>query len=296
VYAKVIVTITGESGSFGHPVSGLRFLVVAENSDRISIRTDDAGVASTWVFPGSYRFVTPDPYEWDGNAYTWDAIVAIRPGTGLIRLSQANASKITALSPAPRTTNPIRSLPRTADARPLASITQGFFLAPHLLGASLQAEGDDVESGGGIGLSIGYGFSRMFSAFIAIDVAKVDIRDPEIAGNYSLGQGDLGIRVNFRDETQAAIPYLQAAFTGRVAQTTVEGFDFEVSGPAFTIGGGLNYYFQPKLALDIGLSFSSGTFDTLKVEGDEVDFDEFDATGARFQFGLTWFPFAGNRE
>jgi TM2 domain-containing membrane protein YozV len=99
VYAKVIVTITGEEGAFGHPVSGLRLLVVSEDGDRVSIRTSDAGVASTWVFPGSYRFVTPDPYPWDGNAYTWDAVVAIRPGTGLIRLSQANASRIVELSP-----------------------------------------------------------------------------------------------------------------------------------------------------------------------------------------------------
>ncbi len=97
VYAKVVVTITGESGAFGHAVSGLRFLVVSENGDRVSIRTDDAGVASAWVFPGSYRLVTPDPYEWDGNAYTWDAVVAIRPGAWTIWLSQAYASLIVAL-------------------------------------------------------------------------------------------------------------------------------------------------------------------------------------------------------
>lgn len=99
VYAKVVVTMTGESGSFGHPGSGVIFLVVTESGDRVSMRTNDAGVASTWLFPGSYRFVTPDPFAYEGNAYTWDAVVVIRPGTGVIRLSQANASKVAALTP-----------------------------------------------------------------------------------------------------------------------------------------------------------------------------------------------------
>ncbi|MDP9178967.1 MAG: outer membrane beta-barrel protein [Gemmatimonadota bacterium] len=298
VYAKVIVTITGESGSFGHPVSGLRFLVVAENGDRVSIRSDDAGVASTWVFPGTYRLVTPDPYEWDGNAYTWDAVVAIRPGTGLIRLSQANASRIVALSPSPPARNRARQTGRTTgseDGGAVSSITEGFFLAPHLLGASLEFEDEEVESGGGGGLTIGYGFTRMFSAFFTIDGASVDIRDPDISGDYTLAQADLGARLNFRSETRKAIPYIEAALTGRAAETTVEGVDIQLSGPAFTLGGGLNYYFQQKLALDVGLSLSFGRFDTLEIDGDEVPYEEADATGTRFRVGLTWYPFASNR-
>src|SRR5688572_5723849 len=160
VLARVIVTITGESGSFGHPVSGLRFLVVAENGARVAIRTDDAGVAGTFVFPGNYRLVTPDPYEWDGNAYTWDRVVAIRPETAIIRLSQANASKIVAVSPGIRMRNRLRRTPRRTATRQVerevASITEGFFVAPHLLGASLKFEDEEAESGGGAGLTIGY--------------------------------------------------------------------------------------------------------------------------------------------
>lgn len=93
VLAKMTVTMS-EPNAFGHPVSGLRFLVVSESGDRIAVRTDDAGTASAWLLPGSYRFVTPDPLTWQNNAYTWDVLVPIRAGTGLIRLSQANASKI----------------------------------------------------------------------------------------------------------------------------------------------------------------------------------------------------------
>src|SRR5687768_1701288 len=229
VHARVIVTITGESGSFGHPVSGLRFLVVAESGDRVAIRTDDAGVASALVFPGNYRLVTPDPYEWDGNAYTWDRVVAIRPETAIIRLTQANASNIVAVSPGIRTRNRIRRTARRTgtrqDAREVASITEGFFLAPHLLGASLEFEDEETESGGGAGLTIGYGFTRMFAAFFTIDGANVDIREPGFPGDYTLGQADLGVRFNFRSETQKAISYIEAALTGRAAETTDDGAD-----------------------------------------------------------------------
>jgi hypothetical protein len=297
VYAKMIVTITGEGGSFGHTVSDLRFIVVSENGDRISIRTNDAGVASTWVMPGSYRIVNPDPYPYDGNAYTWDVVVSIRPGTGIIRLSQSNAAKITALNPATsRTPAPAA----TQITQPLAvnpfdetnSITEGFFFAPHFLGASLKTEDDPVESGGGFGLSVGYGLSRMVAFYLNLDFARVDIIDPDIEGTYDLGQGDLGVRFNFLDRTHKGVPYAQAAFTGRVAQTTIEGSDVQISGSAITAGAGFNYYFQPKLALDIGLSYSFGSFDDLKIDGDDYPMDKFDASGARFQIGLTWFPFA----
>jgi len=299
VLARVVVTITGESGSFGHPVSGLRLLVVAESGDRVAIRTDDAGVAGTLVVPGSYRFVTPDPYEWEGNAYTWDRVVAIRPETAIIRLTQANASRIVAVSPRNRTRNRIRRTARRTGTRrnqaEVASITEGFFLAPHLLAASLEFEDEEVESGGGAGLTIGYGFTRMFAAFFTIDGADVDIRDAGISGDYTLAHADLGVRFNFRSETQKAIPYIEAALSGRAAETTDDGADIRLSGGALTLGGGLNYYFRQKLAVDVGLSFSGGRFDKLEIEGDEVPYEEADATGTRFRVGLTWYPFASSR-
>ena len=301
VFAKMVVTITGDAGSFGHPVSDLRFLVVSENGDRVSIRTNDAGVASTWVSPGSYRFVNPEPYQWNGNAYTWDVVVVVRAGTGIIRLSQSNASKVTALTPdvSPRGVIPappaVNRMAAAPASRIVNSITEGFFIAPHLLGASLQAEDEPVESGGGFGLSIGYGLSRGAAFFLTIDAAKIDIQDPELQGNYTLAFGDLGARFNFLDETEKAIPYVQAAFTARVAQTTIEGIDIQLSGPAFTAGAGLNYYLQPNLAFDVGLSYSLGRFDRLTLDGDEIDIDSLDASGARFQLGLTWFPFASRR-
>lgn len=100
IMTKVVVTMS-EPNAFGKPVAGLTFLVVTENGDRVSIVTDDAGVASTWLSPASYRFVTPDPVEWQGKAYSWDMIVPVKAGAGILKLSQENATKVFAVEAQP---------------------------------------------------------------------------------------------------------------------------------------------------------------------------------------------------
>jgi hypothetical protein len=302
IYTKIVTTITGEAGAFGHPVSNLRFLVVTENGDRVSVQTNDAGVGTAWLSPGSYRIVNPDAYPWNGNAYTWDIIVPVKPGAGIIRLTQANATRVIALAPVPSAPSAPRvvTVPSSPGKPTLASdavqsVTQGFFVAPHLLGASLKAEDEPTESGGGGGVSLGYGFSRNVAAFFTADVASIDINDSEIEGTYTLANVDFGLRFNLTDQSHKGVPYLEAAFTGRAAQTTVEGIEIQISGPAFSGGVGLNYYFQQKLAFDLGLSYTYGKFDTLEIDGDETPFDSFNATGARFRIGVTWFPFTSIR-
>jgi len=98
VLAKIAVAMTEPEG-FRRPVSGLRILVVAENGNRVSIQTDDAGIATAWLEAASYRLVTPDPVSWDGKAYTWDLIVPIRPGIGVITFSQVNATPVATTAP-----------------------------------------------------------------------------------------------------------------------------------------------------------------------------------------------------
>lgn len=93
VMTRIVVTMT-EAGAFGHPVGSLTFLIVSENSDRISVRTNDAGVASAWLKPGAYRIVNPTAVEWSGRAYTWDIVTPVRARMGVIRLSQENATKV----------------------------------------------------------------------------------------------------------------------------------------------------------------------------------------------------------
>jgi hypothetical protein len=106
ILTKVVVTMK-EPGAFGRPATGLNFLLVAEDGDRLSIKTNDAGVASTWLAPGEYRLVTPDPLEWDGYLYTWDRMITVTTQKALFSLSQNEARSIaTAQSNVPRTSEP----------------------------------------------------------------------------------------------------------------------------------------------------------------------------------------------
>lgn len=122
VLAKVIAGMT-EPGTLNHPVSGLRILVVAENGDTVTVQTDDAGIATAFIRPGTYRFVSLDPVAWQGRSYGWDIRLPIEPGTGAITFSQATATTANAdASPAAPPAAPVMPLgqrgaqPRTGPA------------------------------------------------------------------------------------------------------------------------------------------------------------------------------------
>src|SRR6266511_1138924 len=124
VLAKVTVTMT-DPNSYGRTVTGFLFRIIGENGDEISVRTDDTGSARAWLLPCSYRFVTPEPLRWQNSAYTWDLVMPIRAGTGLIRLSQANAASVVGpASPTSPTspTSPAASAPRPAAPEPPRTI------------------------------------------------------------------------------------------------------------------------------------------------------------------------------
>lgn len=93
VFTKIKVTMAAP-GDYGSPVSGLLFYVVPEGGQRILVRTDDAGIATAWLRPSTYRLVTPQPVVWKGEAYSWDVLVTIRAGVGEIKLSAGNATAV----------------------------------------------------------------------------------------------------------------------------------------------------------------------------------------------------------
>ncbi|MBA3560579.1 MAG: hypothetical protein H0W30_18515 [Gemmatimonadaceae bacterium] len=70
---------------------------------------------------------------------------------------------------------------------------------------------------------------------------------------------------------------------------TVTG-KLQASGTGFTFGGGLQYHFTPKVALNTSLGWTVGEFSTIKFEDVSVDGLNMDATSTRFNLGISWFP------
>ena len=175
---------------------------------------------------------------------------------------------------------------------PAASSTKGFFLGAHLNGSEVtfDEEGFEEESsnGGGLGFQLGYGFTPRFALFI--DGTAAGLEDETTFGHF-----DFGVRYAFTSPTRRWVPSIDAAFTGRVlarddAEFEGETVDVELFGGGFTLGAGIQYYTTPSWAIGAGIKWTSGEFDSFKVDNVTIDGLEIDATSTRFNIGVTWYP------
>jgi opacity protein-like surface antigen len=180
------------------------------------------------------------------------------------------------------------------------SDNRGFMLNAHLTGQGLSGTGSGsvTESGGGLGVALGYGFNDRIIVYFNLDAASMeyDEDEPDFENeSYDLVTGDLGVRVNFGNEGMRLRPYINAAFTGAAAVDEFELLDEDVesivSGGGVTIGGGVQYFFSRKLALDLGLQATQGAFTGITVDDEDEEFEEGVAfTTSRLQLGVTWHP------
>ena len=172
------------------------------------------------------------------------------------------------------------------------SKTSGVNIGLFLNGSAVQVEdSEEVESGGGLGLHLGYGFNQRIQLFARANMANIEGSDG--SGNYDMAHFDLGVRYSFGGAASALRPFVQGALNGRAAAfETVEG-DLEARGPGFTAGGGLEYFFSRTVALEAGLAFSFGEFNEGRLgNSDWVDLENeaFGVTTTRFDIGVSFHP------
>ena len=179
------------------------------------------------------------------------------------------------------------------------SKTTGLLLGIHLNGSAAKYEdADDIESGGGLGLTVGYGFTRSFTLFANADVASLDFKDFEFDGSYGLAHFDLGGRFSFGAADRRVIPYVEGAISGRAISSEISFYDganfyegdLETSGTSATLGGGLEVFFNPALALNVALKYSFGSYTDWTFEGEAFDVEDVGSTTTRFNIGLSWRP------
>lgn len=184
-------------------------------------------------------------------------------------------------------------LPETTEAQ---SRTRGLFLSGTLSGIHVSYDEEDIDErdgGGSLDLRIGYGFSRLFTLYFGATGGEMGGEDNDaIEDDYTIGIGEFGARFHFTGSKNRIVPYADVALQGVTVQYDKE-FELSFSGGALGLGGGLMYYFNNALALDLGLRGSFGAFSEVKYEGVgfEIDKDNFEFTVARLSVGLSWFPF-----
>jgi len=197
-------------------------------------------------------------------------------------------------------------LPQLLTVSPLAaqatrSNTSKLILGLELNGTSATSKDLNVgtASGAGLTLRIGYGFTPVFALLFEGAAATVNGDNAD----WEVGHFDFAARFHFAKATRAVVPFLDVGLTGRSATThdaqfdngsggTYQG-DAEVSGSGLTLGGGLLFFFSPKLALSTGLKWTVGEISTVRVNNISVSGFEADATTTRVNLGISWFPMLG---
>lgn len=164
---------------------------------------------------------------------------------------------------------------------------------------TIMSDDFDDYTGGGIGLSVGYGFTPRTSVFVGVDVAGMT-SDTRFDGfgeeqTSDLTHWDVGVRYSFDAPGRRFVPYLSAALTQRTnSGEFCDGFtcyDIESSGSGFSGGVGLQLFFIESLALDAGWLLSFGSFSEASVDGESVTLeDEPSVDTGRFMIGASWYP------
>jgi len=127
---------------------------------------------------------------------------------------------------------------------------------------------DERESGFGASVYAGYNFTRNFGLLLSL--AGSNINDDE-TNDFGVVHIDLIGRASFPGQTPL-VPYLELGVAGVAASYVPDNEDkVELSGAGLTLGAGLNYFFTPRVALDLGFRFTPGEFGTAKIDGREVD-------------------------
>jgi len=184
-----------------------------------------------------------------------------------------------------------------ATAAAQESTTRGFNVGLHLSGQTIEPEDGDRSEAGGAGLFVGYGFNRTIQLFLQLDGGSFDVDNAAVEGDWTMGHADLGVRFHFANSLRSWVPYLLGAFSyrtvnvsnGRINQQT-QTEDVTLSGGAFTLGGGIMFYFNEAWAADLQLAGSGGRFTDIEAGNVTVSGLELDATSARFNIGVSWWP------
>ncbi|MEM8556231.1 MAG: outer membrane beta-barrel protein [Bacteroidota bacterium] len=180
-----------------------------------------------------------------------------------------------------------------APARPAYSNTDGLFL--HLRsgghGIAFNDAGDD--SGGSIGLRVGYGLSRRVTLYLGFEGGSLggESRLPgmEAIDDSGLAYLELGGRYHFRPGHRF-VPYADAALFVMGAGADLPGDDVTYAGAGLSAGAGALYFVTPRVALEGGATFSGGRLFERELDGRDDDI-EIGMAGVRMHVGVTFYPF-----
>ena len=170
--------------------------------------------------------------------------------------------------------------------------TRGFHLGAAVNATSIKLDetefsDDERENGYGANLYAGYNFTQNLGLILSLTAASINDSHTE---DFGVAHIDLAGRASFPGRS-ALVPYLEVGVAAVGAEYEVQGEEVELEGAGISLGGGLNYFFTRRVALDLGFRFTTGEFDTAKIANREVETGDgvgFNTT--RLNLGLAFYP------
>ena len=219
----------------------------------------------------------------------------------LLALANAATNAAQAQRPTGRRTAPAAERQRISDDVRM----RGFSLGAYTVAApGLTVTGNDFDGsiqtslGPGVGLMVGYGFNRIWSAYTSFDVAKQGTSAGDYDGSFGLVHFEVGARANLPYGSPTNVPYVSASFGRRAigARVTDEEhttpYDASFSGGMLGLGAGIQHVLSPSLTLDGGMELGFGTFNHYDWDGESGTADMNGNTTVRLKFGVMWRPAA----
>lgn len=175
--------------------------------------------------------------------------------------------------------------------------TSGLMLGLSFDASSIRSDdlNSSTESGPGGAALLGWGVTKNFAFILDVSGARISSLD----GDYDLGHVDIGGRWHFVNRS-AFVPFAEVGYAGRAAtkqgailadgQGNTYTGDLSILGAGVSVGGGLEYFATPGIALGGAFKWTSGQFTRVRFDNVTVDGLQVDATSARFNMGITWYP------
>jgi hypothetical protein len=180
---------------------------------------------------------------------------------------------------------------------------KGFILGAYTIAApGLSVSGGEMDGavktgfGPGAGVMIGYGFNRIWSSFVSLDLAKQNASAGDYEGSFGLAHFEVGARANLPYGSPTNLPYVSASVGRRGLGARVDdqfdgtNYDLRLTGLMFGVGGGVQHVLSPTLMLDGGVELGFGSFGHYDADGESGTLDVNGSTSVRLKFGVTWRP------
>ncbi|MEZ4900906.1 MAG: outer membrane beta-barrel protein [Spirosomataceae bacterium] len=151
---------------------------------------------------------------------------------------------------------------------------------------------DEAEPlGVGAGVRIGYGFNQRFELFARYDYHHFILKNEW--DTYQITNVGAGLRVNFGGTLQRTRPYLEVGYSSvglLIDPVLFNGnlFEYRLKGPALALGGGVNYFATPRLAIQAAANGTFGKFNSFQISGTGIE-DRPDVRTLKFSLGISFY-------